>query len=134
MGNPFFLMTEKSVERPKTALAVILVTLIALSSGVVHLKTDNSEDGFFPDNETVTLLNEIEEEYQASVDFVRIINEIERGDLYEVETWTQLAVIESELIQDENFAPYHYPLFGIQANSGMASNAIQWQLLSLIHI
>ena len=55
MGNPFFLMTEKSVERPKTVLAVILVALIALSSGVVHLKTDNSEDGFFPDNETVRL-------------------------------------------------------------------------------
>ena len=129
MGNPFFLMTEKSVERPKTALAIILIALIALSSGVVHLKTDNSEDGFFPDNETVTLLNEIEEEYQASVDFVRIIDEIQQGDLYEVETWNQLAMIESELIQDENFAPYHYPLFGIQANTGMASNAIQWQLL-----
>ena len=31
----------------------------------------------------LTLLNEIEEEYQASVDFVRIIDEIQQGDLYE---------------------------------------------------
>ena len=45
-------MTEKR-RAAKTALAIILIALIALSSGVVHLKTDNSEDGFFPDNETV---------------------------------------------------------------------------------
>ena len=52
--------------------------LAALSSGGMYLKFDNSEDGFFPDNATVDLLNEIEDEYQASVDFIRVIDEVDR--------------------------------------------------------
>ena len=80
MGNPFFALTEKSVERPKTVLACIFFVLMILSSGGMYLKFDNSEDGFFPDNETVTLLNEIEDEYQASVDFIRVIDEVNEGD------------------------------------------------------
>ncbi|HII87810.1 MAG TPA: hypothetical protein HA268_07590, partial [Candidatus Poseidoniaceae archaeon] len=47
----------------------------------------NSEDGFFPDDENVRLLEEIEREYQASIDFVRVIDEIETGSLLTNETW-----------------------------------------------
>ena len=64
---------------------------------------DNSQDAFFPDNETVQLLNEIEDEYQASIDFIRFIDDIDSGDLYEKETWVQLAVLEAILLEDENF-------------------------------
>ena len=95
----------------------------------MYLKFDNSEDGFFPDNETVTLLNEIEDEYQASVDFIRVIDEVGEGDLQLESTWQQLATIEAEMLDDEQFLPYQYPLFGTQANSGMASGVIQWQTL-----
>ena len=35
---------------------------------------------FLPDNETVRLLNEVEDEYQASIDFVRFIDDIDSGD------------------------------------------------------
>ena len=129
MRNPFFALTEKSVDKPRTVLACLFAVVIILSSGAMHLKFDNSEDGFFPDNETVRLLNDIEDEYQASVDFVRIINEVEQGDLLVQETWTQLAYIEAELLLDENFQPYQYPLFGTQPNAGMASSVIQWHTL-----
>ena len=129
MGNPFFSLTEKSVERPKTILACIFFVLMILSSGAMYLQFDNSEDGFFPDNETVTLLNKIEDEYQASVDFIRVIDELGEGDLQLEATWQQLAIIEAEMLEDEKFLPYQYPLFGTQANSGMASGVIQWQTL-----
>ena len=76
MGNPFFVLTEQSVERPKTVLICVFLALMVLSSGGMYLKFDNSEDGFFPDNDTVTLLNEIEDEYQASIDFIRVIDEV----------------------------------------------------------
>ena len=106
----FFALTNKSVERPKTVLACVFVALLALSSGGMYLKFDNSEDGFFPDNETVTLLNDIEDEYQASVDFIRVIDILAEGDLQNVDTWNQLAYIEAELLEDEKFLPIntHY--------------------------
>ena len=78
MGNPFFALTERSVGRPKTVLTCVFLALIVLSSGGMYLKFDNSEDGFFPDNDTVRLLNEIEDEYQASVDFIRVIDEVNK--------------------------------------------------------
>ena len=94
----------------------------------MFIKFDNSEDAFFPDNETVQLLNEVEDEYQASIDFIRFIDRIDSGDLYKNSTWHQLAVLEAILIEDENLNQYQYPLFGIQAHSGMASSAMQWQM------
>ena len=132
MRNPFFALTEKSVDKPRTVLACLFIVVILLSSGAMHLKFDNSEDGFFPDNETVSLLNDIEDEYQASVDFVRIIDEVDQGDLLVQETWTQLAYIEAQLLLDENFQPYQYPLFGTQPNAGMASSVIQWHTLQAV--
>ena len=127
MKNPFEAMSNASVSRPKSVFAVVMLAVLVLASGGMHLQFDNSEDGFFPDDENVRLLEEIESEYQASIDFVRVIDEIELGSLLHNETWERLASIEARLIEDENFAPYHYPLFGTQANSGMAGYAYQWQ-------
>ena len=122
-------MTSFSTERPKTTIGIILIFIFSLTPNAMFIDFDNSQDAFFPDNETVQLLNEIEDEYQASIDFIRFIDDIDSGDLYEEETWTQLAVLEAILLEDENLQDYQYPLFGIQANSGMASSAIQWQRL-----
>ena len=127
MKNPFEAMSNASVIRPKTVFAVVMLAVLILASGGMHLQFDNSEDGFFPDDENVRLLEEIEREYQASIDFVRVIDEIETGSLLNNETWEHLAMIEARMMDDENFAPYHYPLFGTQANSGMAGYAYQWQ-------
>ena len=128
MKNPFESMSNASVNRPKTVFAFVMLVVLLLSSGAMHLQFDNSEDGFFPDDENVRLLEEIESEYQASIDFVRIIDEIEGGDLLVNSTWERLAMIESAMIDDVNFAPHHYPLFGTQANSGLAGYAYQWQM------
>ena len=127
MRNPFFMLTSRSVDKPKSTLAIIFVVILALSSGASQLVFDNTEDGFFPDNETVTLLNEIEDEYQASVDFIRVIDEMEQGELLIGDTWEQLATTEAMLLNDSNFEDYHYPIFGSQANFGMAGTALQWQ-------
>lgn len=127
MKNPFEAMSNASVSRPKSVFAIVMLAVLILASGGMHLQFDNSEDGFFPDDENVRLLEEIEREYQASIDFVRVIDEIESGSLLNNETWEHLASIEARMIEDENFAPYHYPLFGTQANSGMAGYAYQWQ-------
>ena len=127
MKNPFEAMSHASVNRPKTVFAIVMLGVLVLSSGGMHLQFDNSEDGFFPDDENVRLLEEIEDEYQASIDFVRVIDEIQAGDLLTNSTWEHLASIEARMLDDPNFAPYHYPLFGTQANSGMAGYALQWQ-------
>ena len=125
--NPFEAMSNASVNRPKSVFAVVMLAVFILASGGMHLQFDNSEDGFFPDDENVRLLEDIEREYQASIDFVRIIDDIEAGSLQTNTTWEYLAGIEARMLDDENFAPYHYPLFGTQANSGMAGYAYQWQ-------
>ena len=119
-------MTKFSVDRPKTALGIILVLILALVPNAMFINFDNSEDAFFPDNETVRLLNEVEDEYQASIDFIRFIDDIEAGDLYKNSTWQKLATLEAILLENPDLDKYQYPLFGVQANSGMASTAIQW--------
>ena len=95
MKNPFEAMSHASVNRPKTVFAVVMLGVLVLSSGGMHLQFDNSEDGFFPDDENVRLLEEIEDEYQASIDFVRVIDEIQSGDLLVNSTWEHLASIEA---------------------------------------
>ena len=81
MENPFNALTSVSVTRPKATIATILVITIALSSMAQFIDFDNSEDAFYPQNDTTELLYEIEERYQASLDFIRIIDEIEQGDI-----------------------------------------------------
>tara|TARA_B100000989_G_scaffold88242_1_gene63740 strand:+ start:5297 stop:8062 length:2766 start_codon:yes stop_codon:yes gene_type:complete len=120
-------LTTFSSEKPKTSLGIMLLFIIALTPNAMFINFDNSEDAFFPDNETVQLLNEVEEEYQASIDIIRFIDDIESGDLHHESTWEQLAILESLMLENTNLRDYQYPLFGTQANSGMASSAIQWQ-------
>jgi len=129
MRNPFMTLTDWSVHRPKQALTVVLLAMFVLASGGMHLEFDNSEDGFFPDDPSVDLLNEVESEYRANIDFIRVINEIDEGDLFASETWARLATIEAMMLNDTQFAPHHYPLFGTQANNGPAGHAMQWLAL-----
>lgn len=129
MKNIFDEMTRFSSEKPKTTLGIIALFILALTPNAMFIDFDNSEDAFFPDNETVRLLNDVEDEYQASIDFIRFIDDIESGDLYEESTWQQLAILEAILLEHPDLNEYQYPLFGVQANSGMASAAMQWHNL-----
>ena len=122
-------LTDWSVDRPKQAFAAVMLAMFTLAAGGMHLQFDNSEDGFFPDDPSVDLLNEIESEYRANIDFIRFLDEIEAEALLEAETWEQLAVIEAMMLNDSQFQPYHYPLFGTQANNGPAGQAMQWMAL-----
>ena len=79
LNNPFDRATEISINHPKKVLALGFVSTLLLSSMAMFLELDNSEDAFFPDNETVRLLDEVETEYQASIDFVRIVVRSEAG-------------------------------------------------------
>ena len=90
---------------------------------------DSSEDGFFPDDPSVDLLYEIEDEYRATVDFVRLIETIESEDLQDDATWDRLARHEAAPACAAGPAPNHVPLFGTQANSGPAGHAMQWMAL-----
>jgi len=122
-------LTNASSSRPKTTLLVVLVLLMALSAGAQHLVFDNSEDGFFPDDPTVDLLYEIEDEYRATVDFLRLIEDIDAGGLQDQATWERLAQHEAALLAQPDLAEHHVPLFGTQANSGPAGHAMQWMAL-----
>ena len=122
-------LTEGSTHRPKTTLACVFLAIMALSSGAQHLVFDSSEDGFFPDDPSVDLLYEIEDEYRATVDFVRLIETIESGDLQDDATWERLARHEAALLAQPDLAPNQVPLFGTQANSGPAGHAMQWMAL-----
>ena len=126
MENPFNSLTSLSVNRPKATIATILVITIALSSMAQFINFDNSEDAFYPQSDTTELLYEIEDRYQASLDFIRIIDEIEQGDMKQSETWIQFSIIEAELMTNELFLPYQEPLFGGSATSGPAGSALFW--------
>ena len=58
-----------------------------------------------------------------------VLDEIQTGDLLETDTWRSLAIIEATMLNNSDFAPYHYPLFGTQANNGPAGQAMQWMAL-----
>lgn len=126
MENPFNALTNISVTRPKATIASILIITIALSSMAQYINFDNSEDAFYPQNDTTDLLYEIEDRYQASLDFIRIIDEIEAGDMKQTATWEQFARIESELSTNEDFLPYQEPLFGGSSTNGPAGSALFW--------
>ena len=79
MNNPFDALTELSILKPRACLSIGLVGILALSSMAMFIEFDNSEDAFFPDNETVRLLDEVEGEYQASLDFIRILARMQDG-------------------------------------------------------
>ena len=98
MNNPFDALTELSILKPRACLSIGLVGILALSSMAMFIEFDNSEDAFFPDNETVRLLDEVEGEYQAI------------------------------LLDDQNLSEYAYPLFGSAANNGPASIALSWEM------
>ena len=125
MINPFDRATEISIEHPKKVLAIGFVSTLLLSSMAMFLEFDNSEDAFFPDNETVRLLDEVESEYQASIDFVRVIVRSD-ASLSDSSTWSHLGAVESLLLGNENLSSHSYPLFGGQPNNGPASSAISW--------
>ena len=125
MRNPFDRATEISIEHPKKVLAIGFVSTLLLSSMAMFLEFDNSEDAFFPDNETVQLLDEVESEYQASIDFVRVIVRSD-SSLSDSSTWSHLGAVESLLLGNENLSSHSYPLFGGQPNNGPASSAISW--------
>ena len=126
MENPFNKLTTLSVMRPKATIASILIITLALASMAQFINFDNSEDAFYPQNDTTELLYEIEDRYQASLDFIRIIDEIEQGDMQRSETWEQFAIIETELSTSDLFLPYQEPLFGGSATSGPAGSALFW--------
>lgn len=122
-------LTTFSTNRPKTTLLITFLLLMSISPFAMFINFDNSEDAFFPDNDTVRLLNEIEDEYQASLDFVRFIDRIDEGDLLLEETWEKQAILEAILLDNENLSEYQFPLYGVQPNNGIASAALQWQTL-----
>ncbi|MBM53484.1 MAG: hypothetical protein CMB36_00430 [Euryarchaeota archaeon] len=126
MENPFNKLTTVSVTRPKATIASIIVITLALASMAQFINFDNSEDAFYPQNDTTELLYEIEERYQASLDFIRVIDEIDEGDMKTSDTWIQFANIEAELTSNEMFLPYQEPLFGGSATSGPAGSALFW--------
>ena len=125
MRNPFDRATEISIAHPRKVLAIGFVSTLLLSSMAMFLEFDNSEDAFFPDNETVRLLDEVESEYQASIDFVRVVVRTDTG-LSDPVTWSHLGVVESLLLENDNLSSHSYPLFGGRANNGPASSAISW--------
>ena len=126
MENPFNALTSISVNRPKATIATILILTIALSSMAQFINFDNSEDAFYPQNDTTELLYEIEDRYQASLDFIRIIDEIEQGGMNQTTTWVQFANLEAGLATNELFLPYQETLFGGSATSGPAGSALFW--------
>ena len=109
MRNPFMMLTEVSVEHPKKAFGAIMLAVFLLASGAMHLQFDNSEDGFFPDDPSVDLLNEVEGEYRSNIDFIRVIDEIEENDLLVGDTWTHLAAIEAIHVERYKFPALSFP-------------------------
>ena len=128
MRNPFDRLSELSVDSPKTAIAVAVIGILALSSFAQFIVFDNSEDAFYPENETTDLLYEVESTYTVDIDLIRAIVRFEPGDLQTSQAaWELLAETEYEMITNPEMSDYHYGLFGGSAHSGPASSVIFWQ-------
>ena len=128
MRNPFDRLSELSVDRPKTVIAVAVIGIMGLSSFAQFIVFDNSEDAFYPENETTALLYEVEDTYTVDVDLVRSIVRLEQGSsLADSESWGLLAQVEHQMLTHPGMAGHHYGLFGGSANSGPASSVIFWQ-------
>ena len=98
MRNPFDRLSELSVDRPRTVIAVAVIGIMALSSFAQFIVFDNSEDAFYPENETTALLYEVEDTYTVDVDLVRSIVRLEQGSsLADSESWGLLAQVEHQL-------------------------------------
>ena len=126
MNNPFDILSEISVDKPKTVIAVAVIGILALSSFAQYIVFDNSEDAFWPENDTTSLLYEVEDTYNVDLDLVRSIVKFD-GGLGEESTWTMLADVESQMLEYGDLKPFHYGLFGGSANSGPASSVMFWQ-------
>ena len=129
MRNPFDRLSEMSVDRPKSAIAVAVIGILALSSFAQFIVFDNSEDAFYPENETTDLLYEVEDTYTVDVDLIRSIVRLEQEiwNLTDSESWELLAQVEYQMLTNPGMAGHHYGLFGGSANSGPASSVIFWQ-------
>ena len=126
IDNPFNKLTTLSVQRPKATIASILIITLALTSMLQFIEFDNDEDLFYPQNDTTELMYEIEDRYQESIDYVRVIDEIEQGDMQLPEIWEQFAIIEAELLTNDLFLQYQEPLFAGSATTGPAGSAVFW--------
>ena len=99
MRNPFDRLSEMSVDRPKSTIAVAVIGILALSSFAQFIVFDNSEDAFYPENETTDLLYEVEDTYTVDVDLVRAIVRLEQGSsLTDSESWELLAQVEYQML------------------------------------
>ena len=140
MKNPFDRLTNLSIDRPRTSIVAILSLILVLSMFVagpiaesmgVGIQFDNSEDAFYPDrnsNEDVDLLYQIEETYTSSIDIIRILVNMEKGDLLVDETWEILADIEAEMMS-HNQSLSHRLDTGAGSVLGPASAAYGWSIM-----
>ena len=126
MKNPFDRLSEISVDKPKIVICVAIVGVLALSSFAQYIVFDNSEDAFWPENDTTSLLYEVEDTYNVDLDLIRSIVKFD-GDLEDESTWAMLANVESQMLGYEDLVPFHYGLFGGSPNSGPASSVMFWQ-------
>ena len=128
MRNPFDKLSETSVDRPKATIALAVIGILALSSFARFIVFDNSEDAFYPENETTDLLYEVEDTYTVDIDLLRAIVRLETGaSLTDASSWELLAQTEHQMITNPGTAEHHYGLFGEAPNSGPASSVILWQ-------
>ena len=128
MRNPFDKLSETSVDRPKATIALAVIGILALSSFARFIVFDNSEDAFYPENETTDLLYEVEDTYTVDIDLLRAIVRLETGaSLTDASSWELLAQTEHQMITNPGTVEHHYGLFGEAPNSGPASSVILWQ-------
>lgn len=137
MKNPFDTLTNFSIDRPRISIVSLISLILVLSMFVagpiaetlgVGIQFDNSEDAFYPDrnsNEDVDLLYQIEETYTSSIDIIRILVTMEKGDLMIDSTWEMLADIEAEMMTHESSRNHRLDT-GSGSVLGPASAAYGW--------
>ena len=72
MKNPFDRLSEISIDKPKIVISVAIVGILTLSSFARFIVFDNSEDAFWPENDTTDLLYEVEDTY-VDLDLIRSV-------------------------------------------------------------
>lgn len=113
--------------RPWTTLGITALIFVASIVSIVQFySSDFSESTFYPDNEQVDLLQQVQERYNPDADLVRVIVELPNGGLTSDAAWADLQTAEVLLADEPSLEPLQLSLFGGQSHVGPASLAHTW--------
>ncbi len=125
--NPVNYISRHSIQHPKKTilLSFLIIILSGWATGMFYTQSTD-ENAFFPDNDQVNLLNEVENRFGQDVDVITVIVTLDDDSLSSSNIWNDLVIIESELLSDSDVSKLQKNIFGDNSVVGPASLIWFW--------